>query len=105
MSRSGIVGLALSGSRRVETIVAQGCRPIGRPMLVTRCDRNTLFELDQRPPLECLRELHEALPPRDRELFRHSLFLGWEMQEDEADDRRGGLLARNLAGVARATGA
>jgi small ligand-binding sensory domain FIST len=50
--RSGVVGIAFSGNLRVETIVAQGCRPIGRAMLVTRCQGNVLFELDQRPPLE-----------------------------------------------------
>jgi len=102
--RSGIVGIALSGNLRVETIVAQGCRPIGRPMLVTRCQGNVLFELDQRPPLEWLGELHGALPPRDRELFRHSLFLGLEMKEDEVEYRAGELLVRNLVGIDRASG-
>jgi small ligand-binding sensory domain FIST len=103
--RSGVVGVALSGNLRVETIVAQGCRPIGRPMLVTRCQGNVLFELDQRPPLERLGALHEALPPRDRELFRHSLFLGLEMKEDEVEYREGELLVRNLVGVDQASGA
>jgi small ligand-binding sensory domain FIST len=103
--RSGVVGVALSGNLRVETIVAQGCRPIGRPMLVTRCQGNVLLELDQRPPLERLSELHEALPPRDRELFRHSLFLGLEMKEDEVEYREGELLVRNLVGIDQASGA
>src|SRR5258708_35309166 len=97
--RSGVVGVDLSGNLRVETIVAQGCRPIGRPMLVTRCQGNVLFELDQRPALERLGALHEALPPRDRELFRHSLFLGVEMKEDEIEYPEGELLVRNPGGV------
>jgi small ligand-binding sensory domain FIST len=103
--RSGVVGVALSGNLRVETIVAQGCRPIGQPMLVTRCQGNVLFELDQRPPLELLSELHESLPPRDQELFRHSLFLGLEMKEDEVEYHEGELLVRNLIGIDRASGA
>jgi small ligand-binding sensory domain FIST len=74
-------------------------------MLVTRCQGNVLFELDQRPPLERLSELHEALPPRDRELFRHSLFLGLEMKEDEVEYREGELLVRNLVGIDQASGA
>src|SRR5205823_12372861 len=32
----GAVGVVLSGTLAVDTIVAQGCRPVGRPMLVTR---------------------------------------------------------------------
>ena len=103
--RSGVVGVALSGNLRVETIVAQGCRPIGRPMLITRCQGNILFELDQKPPLERLSELHEALSPRDRELLRHSLLLGLEMKEDEVEYREGELLVRNIVGIDQSSGA
>ena len=31
----GMVGLSLSGPMEVETVVSQGCRPIGIPMIVT----------------------------------------------------------------------
>lgn len=103
--RRGVVGVALSGNLAVETIVAQGCRPIGRPMLVTRCEGNRILQLDQRPPLEVLGELHDSLPPRDQALFRGSLFLGIEMHADQVEHREGELLARHLIGAEASTGA
>src|SRR4051794_37223381 len=50
--RQGAVGVALSGAVALETIVAQGCRPIGKPMLVTRAQKNLILEVDGRPPTE-----------------------------------------------------
>ena len=97
--RSGFVGVALSGNIAVDTIVAQGCRPIGEPMFLTRCDRNIVWELDGQQPLAVLRELHERLDERDRELARHSLFLGIAMKEDRHEYQQGDFLIRNLVGV------
>jgi small ligand-binding sensory domain FIST len=103
--RSGAVGVALSGNLAVETIVAQGCRPVGKPLLATRCQGNVLMELDGQPPLEALRDLYQALPERDQQLFRTSLFVGIEMRENQVEYREGELLVRNLVGVDEASGA
>ncbi|MFL5292269.1 MAG: FIST N-terminal domain-containing protein [Myxococcales bacterium] len=100
----GAVGVALSGNLAVDTIVAQGCRPIGHPMIVTRCEGNIVHELDGKPPLAVLRELFETLPERDRELFQHSLFAGVEMRQDQVEYREGELLVRNLVGADSDTG-
>jgi small ligand-binding sensory domain FIST len=97
--RSGLVGVALSGEVHVDTLVAQGCRPIGEPMFVTRSIENEIYALDGRGPLDVLQHLHERLEPRDRELFRHSLFLGLVMRERSEVYRRGDFLIRNLAGL------
>ena len=96
--RSGLAGVALAGNVAVETIVAQGCRPVGKPMIATRCQGNFLQEVDGRTPLDVLRELYPSLSPRDQELFRHSLFLGIEMRES-VEYREGELLVRNLMGI------
>ena len=96
--RGGAVGVALSGNVMVETIVAQGCRPVGKPMIATRCQGNVLQEVDGRAPIEVLRELYPTLPARDQELFRHSLFLGIEMRES-VEYHEGELLVRNFPGA------
>jgi small ligand-binding sensory domain FIST len=103
--RSGLVGVALSGAIRLDTIVAQGCRPIGEPMFVTRAREHLILELDGRAPLEVLRGLFERLEGRDRELFRHSLFLGVAMDESRQEYRHGDFLIRNLLGFDERTGA
>ena len=97
--RGGLVGVALSGDVRVDTIMAQGCRPIGEPMFVTRSVENHIYALDGRTPLEVLQELHERLDQHDRELFRHSLFVGLVMREKSDIYRRGDFLIRNIMGL------
>ena len=99
MHRTGVAGVAFSGNVAVETVVAQGCRPIGEPMFVTACDRNVIRALDGQPPLAVLRELHDKLQPRDRQLARHSLFLGIVMKEDRQQYGQGDFLIRNLIGI------
>jgi small ligand-binding sensory domain FIST len=103
--RAGAVGVALSGDITIDTIVAQGCRPIGEPMFVTSCDRNIVRTLDGRPSLEVLRDLHDRLDERDRLLARHSLFLGIVMNQDRQEYRQGDFLIRNLLGIDADSGA
>jgi len=102
---AGAVGVAMSGDVEVDTVVAQGCRPIGEPMFVTSAERNLIRQLDGRPPLATLQELHQKLGERDQELFRHSLFLGIAMNGDRQEYRQGDFLIRNLAGADNTSGA
>lgn len=103
--RSGAVGVTLRGNVKMDTVVAQGCRPVGTPMLVTRCDGHVLLELNQKKPIEVLRELHESLDDGDKELFRNALFLGVEMKGDKVEYGQGDFLVRNIVGVDSRTGA
>ena len=103
--RNGAVGVVFTGNVAVDTIIAQGCRPIGQPMLVTRCEHSLLQELDGRPPLNVLSELYQSLDVRDRELMQSSLFLGLEMRSDEVEYEPGELLVRNVIGADEGTGA
>jgi small ligand-binding sensory domain FIST len=50
----GAVGAVVSGLP-VLTVVSQGCRPIGREAVITRCEGNVVSELAGRPALERLR--------------------------------------------------
>lgn len=103
----GLVGLALRGNLELDAVVAQGCRPVGQPMFVTRHHRNVIAELDGRSALEALQELFESLDPEDRVLARHSLFLGMIVGRGGAPVElhgRGDFLIRNLIGVDPQTG-
>ena len=105
MLPGGAVGIAFTGDVEVDTVIAQGCRAIGSPMLVTRCRGGTLLELDRGKPLEVLAEIYAELGPRDRELMRHSLFLGLDMREERVEYDPGELLVRNIMGADPDTGA
>ncbi|MCH8297979.1 MAG: FIST C-terminal domain-containing protein [Chloroflexi bacterium] len=102
--RAGAIGLALYGNITVDTVVAQGCRPIGQPMRITKSDRNMLLELDGRPPMEIIRSMFQELPERDRELLGHSLFLGVVMDELIENPVQGDFLIRNVVGMDSNTG-
>ena len=97
--RAGAVGAALSGDVAVDTIVAQGCRPIGERMQITRSQRNMLAEVDGRGVLEVLRELFRGLDSRDQSLAQHSLFLGVVMDEFNDAPELGDFLIRNIIGL------
>jgi small ligand-binding sensory domain FIST len=96
---SGAVGVAMTGDVSIDTVVAQGCRPIGKPASVTEADRNLLLKLDDKPALEALQELIESLLPADQELARQSLFLGIAMTPFKEHPEKGDFLIRNLIDV------
>jgi len=101
---SGMIGVALSGNLRIATLVAQGCRPIGTPLSITRCDRNLLIEVDHKPPMVIIQELFEACHEADRELMQHALFLGLAMTPFKEAPAHGDFLIRNLVGIDPKTG-
>jgi small ligand-binding sensory domain FIST len=97
--RTGAVGVALSGNVALDVLVAQGCRPVGKPMRVTKSDRNILMELDGVPPLTILRDLFLTLDPRDQNLLQHALFLGLVMDPLKSHFTHGDFLIRNIVGL------
>ena len=97
--KSGVVGLAFEGDVQIDTVVAQGCRPIGDFMHITSCRRNILLEVDGRTPFEILKEIFLTLNERDRGLAQHSLFLGVVMDELNDNPQLGDFLIRNIVGV------
>ncbi|WP_414528724.1 FIST N-terminal domain-containing protein [Nodularia chucula] len=103
--RQGTVGLALSGNIVLETIVAQGCRPIGEPMQVTKAERNIILELDEKVPLVVLRDLIGGLSEQERMLAQHSLFVGIVMDQFKLSLQQGDFLIRSILGVDPSVGA
>jgi small ligand-binding sensory domain FIST len=101
----GMVGVALRGNLEVDAIVAQGCRPIGTPMFVTRHQDRVMFELDGRPAVEVLQRLFDELSPADRVKAQHSLFIGIVMDPQREVYDAGDFLVRNLVGVDPQSGA
>jgi small ligand-binding sensory domain FIST len=105
LHQEGTVGVALSGNIVLETIVAQGCRPIGQPYQVTKGDRNIILELDEQAPLLVLRDLIASLSEEDRTLAQNSLFVGLAMDEFKPCLQQGDFLIRDILGVDPAGGA
>ena len=66
--QEGLVGVALTGDIEFDVIVSQGCRPVGKPYVITKAEGNVLYELAGRSSLEVVRELIQELSPKDRKL-------------------------------------
>ena len=112
LRQKGTVGIALSGNIKVETIVAQGCRPIGHPYRVSQGERNIILELAEMegesppsPPLVMLRQVIQTLNDKDQELVKNSLFIGVARSEFKLRLQQGDFLIRNLLGVDPKVGA
>ena len=101
---TGAVGVFLDGVT-VRTVVAQGCRPIGRPLVVTKSERNFVEELAGAPALERLQEVASEVTDAERELLRSGLHLGIVVDEHRHDFGRGDFLVRNVLGADRESGA
>ncbi|MBD2269027.1 FIST C-terminal domain-containing protein [Anabaena sp. FACHB-1391] len=105
LCREGTIGIALTGNIVLDTIVSQGCRPIGQPLQVTKAERNIILELDEKVPLMVLRNLISSLSEEDRTLAQHSLFVGLAMDEFRMNLHSGDFLIRNILGVDPKAGA
>ncbi len=103
--RSGVAGVSMSGAIEVDTIVAQGCRPVGEPMQVTSCSEHVLLELDRGRPLDVVKELFEASDDRDRQLLQSSLLLGIVMDPLKDSPELGDYLVRGIVGADHKRGA
>jgi small ligand-binding sensory domain FIST len=104
VTRQGLIGAALVGPVEIQTVVAQGCRPIGEPLIVTKAEGNVLHELGGKNPLEVLRGILSKCSPEDQSLARSSLFAGLVMNESRSDFRRGDFVIRNLIGYEQESG-
>jgi small ligand-binding sensory domain FIST len=96
---AGAVGVVIGGKVNLRTLVSQGCRPIGRPMIVTRAERNMIRELGRRPALEVLREVFEELTEDDQERVQSGLHIGQVINEYQESFGRGDFLVRNVLGA------
>jgi small ligand-binding sensory domain FIST len=101
----GAVGVLVQGPIRLRTIVSQGCRPIGRHMVITRAQENIIEELSGKPPFTQLQELWQALEPRDQRLMQQGLHVGRVINEYQGEFQRGDFLVRNVLGLDRGSGA
>lgn len=103
--REGAVGVSLTGDLSVETVVAQGCKPVGAPGKITKVKGFFLMEVDGKPAIDFIQEQIEAFSTDDRDLARIALFVGIAMNPfSEKPLAQGDFLIRNIMGVDREHG-
>lgn len=97
---SGAVGIAFGGAAHLDCTVSQGCRPIGKPFVITKAKRNIIMELAGQSALEVAREMLEQLDDGDRELLQGNGWLvGRVINEYQERFGRGDFLIRPIIGL------
>jgi small ligand-binding sensory domain FIST len=89
---------------KVRHVVSQGCKPVGRPMVITRSQRNVVEELAGKPPLDQLKKLFEEAEGEEKELLAKALrggglHIGQVVDERISQPERGDFLVRSVMGI------
>jgi len=105
VTRNGAVGVTISGKVAVDIIVSQGCRPVGKPVVVTKAKGNVIQELGGRKALDIVQEMASGLDEEERELLAAGLLVGTVINEYKPRFGRGDFLVRNILGYDKQRGA
>jgi small ligand-binding sensory domain FIST len=96
----------LRGGARLEVAVAQGCRPIGRPVVITRTASATeILTLASRPAAELLAEAMESAGVDDSGAATQAVFAGIAIDPKKHPLERGDFLVRPIVEIDPKTGA
>lgn len=104
--RHGAVGVALWGNVEIDTIVSQGCRPIGRHLIVTKAEANVIHQLGGKPTLTAVNEILNECPQSDIDLAKkRGLLIGCVINEYKKKFGSGDFLIRNPISIDEKSGA
>ena len=102
--KEGLVGVALWGPVWIRTLVSQGCQPIGERYVVTKAERNIMYELGGVPTLERLQETLQRLGPERGKQVAMAVQVGVAFDEQRERFDRGDFLIRGLLGADQRSG-
>jgi small ligand-binding sensory domain FIST len=95
----GALGVVLEGAVELVTVVSQGCRPVGRPWVVTQSQGQLVQKLSGKPAVDILMATLQELPPDDRKLFQRAPFVGLAIDPTKSSFERGDFLVRGIVGL------
>lgn len=99
VDQTGGVAIAFGPGISFTTTVSQGCRPIGRPGVVTNVRGHHIFEIGGRPAFEFLGDVVRELDEDDLTLARQGLQLGIVVDEYKTVFGVGDFLIRPVLGA------
>ncbi|MCK4658701.1 MAG: FIST C-terminal domain-containing protein [Phycisphaerae bacterium] len=94
--RQGAVGVSLTGDVGINTIVSQGCRPVGKPYIITECQDNLITKLADRSAYDVLNEVYGEASAEEQKLMQNSIYLGRAVPGSPGPSD---FLVRNVLGV------
>jgi small ligand-binding sensory domain FIST len=103
--QEGLIGVCLKGNISIETVVSQGCRPIGETFIITKAEQNIIYELAGQPFYKVLEEVLNKGTEYDRHLARQVILIGIATNEYRHEFKRGDFLVRGILSVDPTNGA
>jgi small ligand-binding sensory domain FIST len=101
---NAVAGLHLSGFFESAVDITQGCQPITPPMVITRAERNLIFELDHRPAVGAFLSVLKGPLADDLRRALMFVFVGLPPTPDRTNIKPGEYLVRNIIGLDAAKG-
>lgn len=95
----GAVAVLARGNTGIRTLVSQGCRPIGDPLVITRVEKNVIHELGGQSALLQLKQIFDTLPTHEQALVQQGLHVGRVVSEYQDQFEQGDFLIRNVLGI------
>lgn len=99
VAEGGALGAVISGAVELRPAVSQGCRPVGKPWVVTDTDEGHVLALGGRPALDVLMETMAEMEAGERQSFQRAPFMGVAVDATKSEFERDDFLARMVQGA------
>lgn len=99
IASNAVAGLLLAGSFQSHIEITQGCQPITEPMVVTKAERNLIYEINGRPALEVFAGVLKGPLAEDLRRALMVLFVGLPADRLINSVAPGNYLVRNIIGI------
>ena len=99
LTTNAVAGMVWSGSFHAGVDITQGCQPLTGPMVITKAEKNLIFEIDNRPALEVFARLLKGPLAEDIRRALQVLFVGLPADRNENSVAAGKYLVRNIIGL------
>jgi small ligand-binding sensory domain FIST len=104
MVTNAVAGLHVAGSFGVHIDITQGCQPLTKPMVITKAEKNLIFEIDHRPAFQVFAGLLKGALVEDLRRALMFVFAGLPVRADQTTIRPGEYVVRNIIGLDAAKG-
>jgi small ligand-binding sensory domain FIST len=99
LDTNAVAGLHLAGSFKTLIEITQGCQPITKSMVITKAEKNLIYEIDHRPALEVFARTLKGPLAEDLRRALMYLFVGLPADAIENSVAPGHYVVRNIVGL------
>jgi small ligand-binding sensory domain FIST len=99
LATNSVAGAYLCGDFTLRVDITQGCQPITEPMVITKAERNLIYEINGRPALEIFARLLKGPLAEDVRRAVSVIFVGLPANRQENSVADGQYVVRNIIGM------